>query len=151
MVSKLGKEYRVDLDMVADVYSKLAEKLFSLRIRKFVDHLKQNELSLNQFTILFLIYRGESCSSSQLCDKLQLKAASVSYLIDSLEKRGLVERVENPEDRRSQHIVLTPEGRSMSAFPDDNSYFKEVFENRSPDELETIYLALRLLNDKWQS
>lgn len=144
------QEYRVSLDMIAEVYSEMSKKLFSRRIRKFVDHLREHELSLNHYSILFLVHHGEGYTSNQLCAKLKLKAASVSYLIDSLEKRGLIAREENPDDRRSQTISLTEQGRKLLLIPEDCSAVVEKFKRLSPSELEVLYLAMRLINNKWQ-
>jgi DNA-binding MarR family transcriptional regulator len=40
---------------------------------------------------------------------------AMTYLLDELERRGLVERVRNPADRRSYLIHLTSQGEELRA------------------------------------
>lgn len=42
------------------------------------------------------------------------KASTMTSILDRLEEAGLVERVPNPEDRRSVHVGLTPEGAALA-------------------------------------
>ena len=48
-----------------------------------------------------------------LATALSIDRTAMVYLLDELEDRGLVERVRNPNDRRSFLIHLTPEGRKI--------------------------------------
>jgi DNA-binding MarR family transcriptional regulator len=50
---------------------------------------------------------------TDLIDDALLTQAGVSRLVARLEKRGLVERLDDPDDRRACRIVLTPEGREV--------------------------------------
>lgn len=42
-----------------------------------------------------------------------MTSGGMTPVIDGLEKRGLVERTPNPDDRRSRLVRLTPEGRDL--------------------------------------
>lgn len=50
---------------------------------------------------------------SELVDDALLTQAGVSRMVARLEKRGLVERRDDPVDGRACRIVLTPQGRSV--------------------------------------
>ena len=52
-------------------------------------------------------------SPSELGDRLIVTRATVTGLVDSLERRGLVLRSANPADRRSLLIEITPAGLSV--------------------------------------
>ncbi len=45
---------------------------------------------------------------------LNVQWATVVRTVSALEEDGLVERIENPEDRRSSTLHLTPEGRRLT-------------------------------------
>ena len=47
---------------------------------------------------------------SDLCDDVLLTQAGISRLVSRLEKRGLVERRDDPDDARAQRIRLTARG-----------------------------------------
>jgi DNA-binding MarR family transcriptional regulator len=49
-------------------------------------------------------------SPSELGDRLIVTRATVTGLIDSLERRGFVRRTPNPADRRSLLVEITPSG-----------------------------------------
>jgi DNA-binding MarR family transcriptional regulator len=49
-------------------------------------------------------------SPSVLGDRLIVTRATVTGLVDSLERRGYVSRTANPADRRSVIVAITPEG-----------------------------------------
>ncbi|GIO32103.1 MULTISPECIES: MarR family winged helix-turn-helix transcriptional regulator [Paenibacillus] len=144
----MDKQPEITVDMLLDVYSELSRKMTGQRIRALMDHLRKHELSLNQFFILNIIERGGACLSSHLAGHLKLKAASITYLVDSLEKRGLVARTENPSDLRSHFISLTGEGHAVSSFPFEHVFASDLFKKLSQDDLEVMYVMMRIMNRK---
>ena len=48
-----------------------------------------------------------------LADRLHCDPSNVTFLVDRLEERGLVERVSDPQDRRIKAIGLTEQGVSV--------------------------------------
>jgi len=56
---------------------------------------------------------GQRMRQVELAERVLLSHSGLSRLIDRIEAKGLVERVQCPGDRRSLHIQLTDEGRRM--------------------------------------
>ncbi len=54
-------------------------------------------------------------SMGDLAVLLACDASNVTWLVDRLEERGLVERRPHPRDRRVKSVVLTPEGAKTKA------------------------------------
>src|SRR4051812_35428311 len=52
-------------------------------------------------------------SPSQLGDRLIVTRATITGVVDSLERRGFVRRSANPSDRRSLIVEITPEGLAV--------------------------------------
>jgi len=79
-------------------------------------HAHQNGFSMTQFIVLGLIgnaqTNGETCTISSIAAHLGLDPATVVRTVDSLEKRGLVERRRSREDRRQVFVEFTAAGRS---------------------------------------
>jgi long-chain acyl-CoA synthetase len=75
------------------------------------------DLSLSQYRVLsFLAEGGEAASA--LADKLAVSRPSVTGVVDGLVARGLVQRAEDPADRRRVKHDLTPAGRALIAAAD---------------------------------
>jgi DNA-binding MarR family transcriptional regulator len=79
-------------------------------------HAHQNGFSMTQFIVLGLIgnaqTNGDTCTISSIATHLGLDPATVVRTVDSLEKRGLVERRRSREDRRQVFVEFTAAGRS---------------------------------------
>ena len=77
----------------------------------WMQYVKSSGLSMPQFSILMrLHYRGE-CGISNLSEHMDISAAAASQLVDKLVQAGLLERTEDPHDRRAKQVALSPKGR----------------------------------------
>jgi|SRR5579884_722999 len=71
------------------------------------------DLSFRQLTALYVI-REESGTFGHLARRLMVTPAVVTGIVDRLERRGYVQRVNDPEDRRRVRLALTERGRAVS-------------------------------------
>lgn len=58
--------------------------------------------------------RGPKIRVSDLGHMLRISKPSVTQMIQSLEGKGLIKRVQNPEDKRSMYVELTEVGAGVS-------------------------------------
>lgn len=56
---------------------------------------------------------GQALSPTSIAERLIVTTASVTSLLDTLERRGLVERHPDPTDRRRLLIEITPDGKAI--------------------------------------
>jgi DNA-binding MarR family transcriptional regulator len=56
---------------------------------------------------------GQPLSPTAIAERLIVTTASVTSLLDTLERRGLVERRPDPTDRRRLLIVITHDGKAV--------------------------------------
>ncbi|HEU5384620.1 MAG TPA: MarR family transcriptional regulator [Streptosporangiaceae bacterium] len=56
---------------------------------------------------------GEPLSPTEIARRLIVTTASVTSLLDTLERRGLVERRPDPADRRRLLVAITPPAQAM--------------------------------------
>lgn len=63
--------------------------------------------------VLGLLRDRGPMSPSELGERLIVTRATVTGLLDSLERRGLVQRRPNPADRRGLIVEITPEGLTV--------------------------------------
>lgn len=65
--------------------------------------------------ILVNLYRFEGISQRELARKLLVGRSNMSMLLPQMERRGLVERRDDPQDKRALRLYLTPEGRALTS------------------------------------
>ena len=73
----------------------------------------RHDLTIAEFGVLEALYHVGPLLLGDLQRKILVSSGGVTYLVDRLEKRGLVERVDCPEDRRARYAKLTPAGRRL--------------------------------------
>jgi len=111
-------------------------------------------VSVAQCHVLLGIEEMESASVTALAAELELDRSTVSRTVDSLVARGLVARKENPEDRRSARLVLTPAGHTAvrAIHRENDAYFRKVFmaipEDRRLEVVEGFELLLAALRSR---
>lgn len=49
----------------------------------------------------------------ELSERMSCEPSNATFVVDKLEKQGLVERHPHPTDRRARHLVLTAEGSAL--------------------------------------
>jgi len=72
------------------------------------------ELSPSQFNILNLLHlNSDGCTQIELSRLLIMHRSNITGLVDRLEKRELLQRKDNPADRRAYKVLLTAKGRKL--------------------------------------
>jgi DNA-binding MarR family transcriptional regulator len=121
----------------------LAEELLSAvaRMRRLVDdRLKVYGLSLPRAKILGALVRFGPSRQNVLATTFSLAPRTVTELVDSLERDGLVERKNDPTDRRANAIHLTPAGREAQRLAEATKaeVLEQVFGKVTDEEKETL-------------
>lgn len=74
------------------------------------------ELSMAKYRLLGLLVEAEGpLALSDLADKANCVRSNITQLVDRLEAEGLVQRIDDPADRRVRRAQLTPQGRARYA------------------------------------
>ncbi|KQV93984.1 MarR family winged helix-turn-helix transcriptional regulator [Streptomyces canus] len=71
------------------------------------------ELSLVSYTLLGHLEERDGCRATDLAAHYALDKSTVSRQVAALERAGLVERRQDPEDHRVQVLLLTEAGRHI--------------------------------------
>ena len=79
--------------------------------------LAPHQLTGSQFRILMTLYHSPACSVRQtdVETMFSMTNPTVTGLVDKLERRRLVARVSNPNDKRSKLLVLTDHAEEQRA------------------------------------
>ena len=107
----------------------------------------QGDLTESQFGVLETLYHLGSMCQNQLAAKILKSSGNLTMVIDNLEKRSLVRRVRDLEDRRKIQVSLTDEGRQLigQIFPGHVASITEEMSALTPQEQETLGSLCRKL------
>ena len=83
------------------------------------------DITAAQFVVFNSIAMGKGRTIGEFCRLLGYDSGAMTRLLDRIEKKGLIRRVANPEDRRSFLLELTPESRAV--FPQAKKRVRAVF------------------------
>jgi MarR family 2-MHQ and catechol resistance regulon transcriptional repressor len=104
-------------------------------------------LTIAEFGILEALYHVGPMLLGELQRKILVSSGGVTYLVDRLEKRGLVRREPCPEDRRARYAALTPEGKRLVAriFPDHARVIERAMSGLTRSDRERAVALLKQL------
>lgn len=91
----------------------LIKRLSALMYQHIDMLLKPYDLARSQYVVLKHLRERGGLATSELLAKLRVEPATLSGLVDALEAKGLVRRVERLEDKRRKDVRLTPTGRKL--------------------------------------
>jgi len=115
--------------------------------RKSVEMFREHGLTMSQFTVLELLYNRGEQTIQQIIDRVLSSSGNITVVVRNLEKYGLTCRRDNPEDRRSYLIGITPKGRDLmkDVFVKHMANLDEAFSKLTPEERERVIALLRKL------
>lgn len=99
-------------------------------------------VTLPQLMLLNLTHLHGPYRLTALAEKIEVKPSAVTVMVDRLEKRGLVRRVQDPDDRRAVRVELTAAGLNVLSKARD---LRERLLGRFTDRLDPA--EVRLLAD----
>ena len=94
---------------VVDLFRDLLHALLRSSVGAWVDL----PLSLPQLRALFIVAHNRSSSVMTIAQALGIGEPTASHLIDRLVQAGLIERAEDPQDRRRARVQLSAEGQAL--------------------------------------
>lgn len=124
----LSKAYRAVSDQVAD-------------------DIRSKGLNTTDFGVLELLYHSGDQPLQKIGDKILLASGSITYVVDKLEKKGLVKRTQSEKDRRVTYASITADGVALlnEIFPDHWKQIEHITNGLTEDEkIEAIMLLKKL-------
>lgn len=108
--------------------------------------LRETGLTPPQYFTLKLLWEQDGRPFKELADLLSSSRATITQIVDALERKELVLRAPNPEDRRSLLVRLTPAGNALR---DSTPALQEMIRNccgMDPEETRHLSMLLKKLN-----
>jgi len=108
---------------------------------------QQNRINPTEFAVLELLYHKGRQPLQKIGSKILLASGSITYVVDKLEKRGLIKRVSCPSDRRVTYAEITEKGAAFmeKIFPEHEKNLHELMNALTPEEKDTAIELLKKL------
>ena len=101
-----------------------------------------------QYLILMLLWEKDGRPLKELASACFYTRPTITGVVDTLQKKGMVTREPNPDDRRSLLVKLTAKGRLLiQSTPTLENTFKHCCYDLEPDEFQQLGRLLRKLDD----
>jgi DNA-binding MarR family transcriptional regulator len=118
----------------------------------FKDHLEPGGTRLTkvQWVMLKLLNKEDGQPQNQLAFLTNRDKASLTRLIDTMERKNLVARIPSRSDQRINHIYITKHGEKIyrESLPIVNKLIEIVQNNVSGEEIEaTVQVMKKIINN----
>lgn len=128
----------------------IRQSLDMLTHRSFREHghfVKSTGLSMAQFGILMQLHYQHRCGISDISNRMEITSAAASQLVDKLVQGNLLERTEDPQDRRQKQLKLTEKGQQLinTGIQARSRWVDDLVDAFTPEEAETVAAGLSIL------
>jgi MarR family 2-MHQ and catechol resistance regulon transcriptional repressor len=125
-------------------------KAFHAAAKYLYAGLDETGIDDTDFRILEALLNKGPLPVNRIGPKVNLTPGSISVAVDRLLDRGLVSRVESPEDRRVRVVSLTSKGKELitPVFRKHASDIGKVFADASPKELRSLEKILKKIGKR---
>jgi DNA-binding MarR family transcriptional regulator len=134
---------------LSEVVREWAEVFMHRSMGDFKRFMDEAELSFSQVNVLMRLAHEGKGGVSRIGEEMGVTNAAASQAIDRLVQMGLVERTEDPEDRRAKRLALTAKGRAVieKGIKARSKWVEGLTETLTPEQQDSIISALTLLTD----
>ena len=138
-----AEEYQPDsMPEIFQLIERVEKKL--TRIQR--ETIKETGLTPPQYVVMTLLWEQDGRPFKELAAAVQCTRATMTGIVDTLEKKNLVARAPNPDDRRSLLVTLTPQGASLQrSTPTLDRIFHSCCAGLAPAEARQLSLLLKKL------
>lgn len=112
-----------------------------------VADIARHGLTITEFGVMEALYHKGPLMLGEVQRKILVTSGGVTYLIDRLAAKGLVERRRCEKDRRAYYAALTPEGEALirEIFPRHAAAIDRALGGLDPAQKEQAITLLRTL------
>lgn len=124
-------------------------KAFRTIDSKVSESFKEFDITPTQFAVLDVLYAKGSMKIGELINSVLATSGNMTVVIKNMEKKGLVERLCCPNDKRAFLVSLTPEGEKVieAALPKHIALVEDTFSVLSEKEREQLLTLLKKFKD----
>lgn len=108
---------------------------------------KATGLSMPQFGILMQLHYRHNCGVGDIGERFDITNAAASQLVDKLVQSGLIQREEDPSDRRARLLNLTDKGKRLiqQGIEERYRWVDQLAGKLTPEERAKVAEALNIM------
>jgi len=84
-------------------------------VTRLADRLLPHDVSVAEWAVLRMLWQREGVTQVSLAERMRVQKASLTSVLNSMERKGLMRRTRRGDDRRKHHLFLTARGRGARA------------------------------------
>ncbi|MEL0638281.1 MarR family transcriptional regulator [Marinomonas sp. TI.3.20] len=148
----LPKNHSIDETLLTNL-GFLLGKSAQIKDRFLDQYLAVEEITSSQVKVLFTLFFNKNQRSSDIGKALNVDSSAITRMLDRLEKKDLIKRMVDPNDRRSTLIELTDKGKTVAsrAIPLANNAIDKLTECLSAKEKQNLQHCLSKIVDAFLS
>lgn len=122
--------------------------------KSIMEHVKKDisdhGMRTSDFTVLEALYHKGRQTIREISEAVLINTGSITYVIDKLEKKELLERSYCKEDRRVVYIQITEKGKKLmdEIFPKHQQMIEQLFSDVTEEEKEIVIDVLKRAGKK---
>ena len=137
-------------EVLMKTFQEWDEVLMHRSMRRLMHFTRKSGLSMSMVGALFHLNLREKAGVKEMGDHLGVTSAAASQMLERLVQQDLIQRDEDPDDRRVKQIIITEKGCKMleEGLQARQSWLTELVDSLSETEQEQVSIALSLLIKK---
>ena len=117
-------------------------------IKKYTPFLSDIDLTCTQYLAMMVLWEKKELSVKELGEKLHLDSGTLSPMLKSLEKKGLICRSRSSADERVLMVKISEDGENLKEKAKDIPLKMAGCVNLDPEDAKTLYTLLYKLIGK---
>jgi DNA-binding MarR family transcriptional regulator len=112
-------------------------------------YLKPYQITTEQWSVLRTLHETDDISQKELSERADKDKATLTKILDLLEKQKLIQRVPNPSDRRSFLISITSRGDELAVelIPFLALVFEKITKDIDDDQMNIYQAVMKSIED----
>lgn len=113
----------------------------------FTEELADSELTAVQMVALVVIVDNPGIDATRLSEVIDFDRATIGGVVDRLERKGLIQRVVNSQDKRSKVMRATPAGKALLdvSLPRVKQVQERILAPLDPEDRETFLRLIKTI------
>jgi DNA-binding MarR family transcriptional regulator len=145
MTNEAPDDREADVLRILDGYETLMQRLVGAHLPEFMEV----AVTMSQAKVMYTVLVAGTLRLSELAGRLGVSLSTTSAQVDRLVELGLLDRHDDPADRRQIVISVTPDGATqLERFRELNSkQLRALLDRVADDDLRVVADGLRILSD----
>ena len=116
--------------------------------KKSLKSVKEGGLTISQFGVLEALYHKGDLRISEIIEKMLSTGGNMTVVIDNLQKRDLIKRFSDPNDRRATLISITEKGRELmdEIFPKHVEEVSGILDSLTKEKKKILIMLLKKMS-----